>query len=45
MKKIQNYTFSLVNTNIIGKGSSSLVYLGENIKTKEKVAIKVINLA
>ena len=42
MKKIENYTFSL--SNIVGKGASSTVYLGENILTKENVAIKVIDL-
>ena len=42
MKKIEHYAYN--NERILGKGSSGIVYLGENQKTKDQVAIKVIDL-
>jgi len=42
MKRIENYTFCM--SDIVGRGASGTVYLGENNITKEVVAIKVIDL-
>lgn len=42
MKRIEDYTFCL--SDLVGKGASGTVYLGENTVTKEMVAIKVIDL-
>lgn len=41
-KTIDEFTYNL--NNMIGKGAFSSVYLGKHDITKEKVAIKVINL-
>lgn len=41
-KKIEDYSYGLKD--IIGRGFSSVVYKGLNDKTKEKVAIKVIDI-
>jgi serine/threonine protein kinase len=32
-----------ITTNILGKGFSGIVYEAQNIKTQDKVAIKIIN--
>ncbi|EAR99151.2 Serine/Threonine kinase domain protein (macronuclear) [Tetrahymena thermophila SB210] len=42
MKRIEDYTFCL--SDLVGKGASGTVYLGENSVTKDLVAIKVIDL-
>lgn len=42
MKRIEDYTFC--TSDLVGKGSSGTVYLGENSVSKEEVAIKVIDL-
>jgi len=42
MKRIENYTFCM--SDLVGRGASGCVYLGENSITKEVVAIKVIDL-
>mgnify|MGYP000452784116 FL=1 len=41
-KKIEDYSYGL--TDLIGKGYSSSVFRGINEKSKEQVAIKVIDL-
>lgn len=41
-KKIEDYSYGLKD--MIGRGFSSVVYRGTNDKTKEKVAIKVIDI-
>jgi len=41
-KKIEDYSYGLKD--VIGRGFSSVVYRGTNDKTKEKVAIKVIDI-
>lgn len=41
-KKIEDYSYALMD--VIGKGYSSLVYKGINEKTREVVAIKVIDI-
>lgn len=41
-KKIEDYSYGLKD--VIGRGYSSVVYRGHNDKTKEKVAIKVIDI-
>lgn len=41
-KKIEDYSYGLKD--VIGRGFSSVVYRGGNDKTKEKVAIKVIDI-
>lgn len=41
-KKIEDYSYGLKD--IIGKGFSSVVYRGINEKSKESVAIKVIDI-
>lgn len=41
-KKIEDYSYGLKD--IIGKGFSSVVYKGVNEKSKECVAIKVIDI-
>jgi serine/threonine-protein kinase ULK/ATG1 len=41
-KKIEDYSYGLKD--VIGRGFSSVVYRGVNDKTKEKVAIKVIDI-
>lgn len=41
-KKIEDYSYGL--RDMIGRGFSSVVYRGTNDKTKEKVAIKVIDI-
>lgn len=41
-KKIEDYSYGLKD--IIGRGFSSVVYRGTYDKTKEKVAIKVIDI-
>jgi serine/threonine-protein kinase ULK/ATG1 len=40
-KKIDNYSFSLKV--ILGKGTSGVVYKGQNDITNEKVAVKCVN--
>ena len=41
-KKIEDYSYGL--TDLIGKGYSSSVFRGINEKTRQQVAIKVIDL-
>jgi serine/threonine-protein kinase ULK2 len=41
-KKIEDYSYGLKD--VIGRGFSSVVYRGTNDKTKEKVAVKVIDI-
>ena len=41
-KKIEDYSYGLKD--VIGRGYSSVVYRGSNDKTKEKIAIKVIDI-
>ncbi len=41
-KKIEDYSYGLKD--VIGRGFSSVVYKGRNLKTKEKVAVKVIDI-
>lgn len=43
-KKIEDYSYGLSDGDVIGKGYSSLVFKGINEKTREVVAIKVIDV-
>jgi serine/threonine-protein kinase ULK2 len=41
-KKIEDYSYGLKD--VIGRGFSSVVYRGTNDKSKERVAVKVIDI-